>query len=519
MEPPTAASGAGAALKREIPKEDSPGSGLHPAAAAAAVTTAAVDTQLHFKAKRSRTANACQMCKASHTSCDSMRPCGRCVKRGESHLCVDAPRKPSRKSSLLPSKSYVPMQPFPASSAKVMRPLLPKPAVPISLAPRPLLPANSSSKLVGTSRSLSSSSLDQLPVRLQIAEDSSGTVHSSFAQQQVLLPFSASLSSLFDDSMTAMFRFSDKASQPNDLEKIPETILKHPTPSHSLLLSESLDSPWMNALFDPVSGMKHSPSPSTLLTSDSSAGVFDTSRPHQGLASQLDSIFALPEDDIPAAKSSGSSSAANKKHLIPPCHIPTLVSGQNGFVYDNVDSSWLDMLMQTSVPKTVAGDTSVWNGLGNGERAGTEHELPSSALSKTETLDSKRCPVTLKTSKKIKRHPSTKHEDFQATSSVESIQAPPPSLLLTDDAIGSGVFFGDLEQMLATPAGSKPLLQSISHQSDNSLKTFSSSDVSAWIDAWGQEIDVDNSFGKAGCSVGCSDCPFKDDDAHPNFEW
>ncbi|GAB5360631.1 hypothetical protein AAMO2058_000643600 [Amorphochlora amoebiformis] len=48
--------------------------------------------------RRSRVPMACTRCKLAHTRCDTKRPCGRCVRRGD--VCVDAvPKRRGRKRS------------------------------------------------------------------------------------------------------------------------------------------------------------------------------------------------------------------------------------------------------------------------------------------------------------------------------------------------------------------------------------------------------------------------------------
>jgi hypothetical protein len=50
--------------------------------------------------KKTRVPMACTRCKMSHTRCDTKRPCGRCVRRGEADSCVDAiPKRRGRKRS------------------------------------------------------------------------------------------------------------------------------------------------------------------------------------------------------------------------------------------------------------------------------------------------------------------------------------------------------------------------------------------------------------------------------------
>ena len=48
--------------------------------------------------RRSRVPMACTRCKLAHTRCDTKRPCGRCLRRGD--ICVDAiPKRRGRKRS------------------------------------------------------------------------------------------------------------------------------------------------------------------------------------------------------------------------------------------------------------------------------------------------------------------------------------------------------------------------------------------------------------------------------------
>ncbi|KAI8800485.1 hypothetical protein BJ742DRAFT_841341 [Cladochytrium replicatum] len=43
--------------------------------------------------KRRKVCQACIPCRKAHMSCDDVRPCARCVKRNQAHLCTDAPKK------------------------------------------------------------------------------------------------------------------------------------------------------------------------------------------------------------------------------------------------------------------------------------------------------------------------------------------------------------------------------------------------------------------------------------------
>ncbi|KAI8924378.1 hypothetical protein BC831DRAFT_465937 [Entophlyctis helioformis] len=53
-------------------------------------------------AKRRKIAQACTHCKKAHVSCETVRPCRRCVKKGLQDSCVDAPRKPLLASDASP---------------------------------------------------------------------------------------------------------------------------------------------------------------------------------------------------------------------------------------------------------------------------------------------------------------------------------------------------------------------------------------------------------------------------------
>ncbi|PWY89397.1 acuM, Zn(II)2Cys6 transcription factor [Aspergillus sclerotioniger CBS 115572] len=48
--------------------------------------------------KRRKVNHACVYCRRSHMTCDSERPCTRCIKRNIGHLCHDEPREPSKRS-------------------------------------------------------------------------------------------------------------------------------------------------------------------------------------------------------------------------------------------------------------------------------------------------------------------------------------------------------------------------------------------------------------------------------------
>ncbi|KAJ3378358.1 hypothetical protein HDU84_007633 [Entophlyctis sp. JEL0112] len=452
------------------------------------------------RAKRSRIANACQMCKASHTSCDAARPCSRCVKRGEAHLCVDAPRKASRKPSLVLAKSVTPLQLYPpASSVKGMRPLLPKP--PVAL--RPLLPANPTAKFLGKGRSLSTSAID--------GAQPSVASHLSFVQQQScpVQPFqySASLSSLFGGAIPSQRRLpGEPVSAWKEIEKQQEGVCRQLTSTNHFLTHENLNGSWLNSLFDANLKAAHDLSPTGNDAACGSAFKSSQMLPHLD-----DPFLLLPTDDIPASKASGDVSSAVKKNLIPPCHVPAPVPGDSGFVYENVDTSWLEMLMRptlerepgTSVPQL--------------KFEAADKEPESSLITSTEPATSghpRQCPVTLKTKKTIKRYP-LKQDKFEPSKKSSVLPSVLPSSQ-PNDAFGHGVFMGDFDRILTSPATGDPK----SASSHSSVKTFSSSDVSAWINnEWEMEICVDESFGRAGCSVGCIDCPFQDDLPAIGLDW
>jgi hypothetical protein len=47
--------------------------------------------------KRRKVNHACVYCRRSHMTCDSERPCTRCIKRNIGHLCHDEPREPTKR--------------------------------------------------------------------------------------------------------------------------------------------------------------------------------------------------------------------------------------------------------------------------------------------------------------------------------------------------------------------------------------------------------------------------------------
>ena len=61
--------------------------------------------EIKYRPKRSLVKIACIHCKKACKKCDDSRPCGRCVRSGNSESCVDAPRK-KRKGRSSPISSY-----------------------------------------------------------------------------------------------------------------------------------------------------------------------------------------------------------------------------------------------------------------------------------------------------------------------------------------------------------------------------------------------------------------------------
>ncbi|KAJ3160125.1 hypothetical protein HDU86_000961 [Geranomyces michiganensis] len=81
--------------------------------------------QVRKESKRRKVCQACILCRKAHMSCDEVRPCGRCVRRGVAHLCLDAPKKVEP-----PPK---PVVTYPVNIA-------PAPVLPVSIAPAPPAP-------------------------------------------------------------------------------------------------------------------------------------------------------------------------------------------------------------------------------------------------------------------------------------------------------------------------------------------------------------------------------------------
>ncbi|KAL1966111.1 hypothetical protein VTN77DRAFT_4859 [Rasamsonia byssochlamydoides] len=63
------------------------------------VKTETAAAQTHASPKKRRKVNhACVYCRRSHMTCDSERPCTRCIKRNIGHLCHDEPRESARRN-------------------------------------------------------------------------------------------------------------------------------------------------------------------------------------------------------------------------------------------------------------------------------------------------------------------------------------------------------------------------------------------------------------------------------------
>ncbi|CEJ53759.1 Putative Zn cluster transcription factor (Fragment) [Penicillium brasilianum] len=66
--------------------------------ATSAVKSEASGAGSHSSPKKRRKVNhACVYCRRSHMTCDSERPCTRCIKRNIGHLCHDEPREPTKR--------------------------------------------------------------------------------------------------------------------------------------------------------------------------------------------------------------------------------------------------------------------------------------------------------------------------------------------------------------------------------------------------------------------------------------
>ncbi|KAJ3051947.1 hypothetical protein HK097_007054 [Rhizophlyctis rosea] len=76
--------------------------------------------------KRRKVCQACILCRKAHMSCDDVRPCTRCTKRGLAHLCQDAPKKGEMQSKVY-SPGPISILPRPIRSAEFR--LAPSPLV------------------------------------------------------------------------------------------------------------------------------------------------------------------------------------------------------------------------------------------------------------------------------------------------------------------------------------------------------------------------------------------------------
>ncbi|KAL4893085.1 hypothetical protein BDV59DRAFT_178384 [Aspergillus ambiguus] len=89
--------------KEATSKEPSSKESQHTSPAAKPDNTAAGS---HSSPKKRRKVNhACVYCRRSHMTCDSERPCTRCIKRNIGHLCHDEPREPSKRTRSEPDHS------------------------------------------------------------------------------------------------------------------------------------------------------------------------------------------------------------------------------------------------------------------------------------------------------------------------------------------------------------------------------------------------------------------------------
>ncbi|KAJ3112349.1 hypothetical protein HK100_002369, partial [Physocladia obscura] len=348
--------------------------------------------------------------------------------------------------------------------------------------------------------------------------------------------------------------------------------------SHSEMNSTS-DLNLTNQFID-SSTMRQSFSSSSLIDSFMSNLNNNTTVAATSVTSDLiNSLFMLPDDDIPVIIGNTDASSfrenhTRKHHLIPPCHIPSLITGENGFVYENVDTSWLEMLMQPSSSATVtiplslqqhhaptpppppqslkrpeSSETNFWK-IGQSDveftfskqldssssnssvsavvgvqslpilpksLAGSHSDTSAAAATAT-------CPVSSSQMKKIKRNSALRKQQSVSISAIPATTlndefsikvdaatattTAAPAPMQTSTSIMNSLL-PDLQHNL-TMSASNPAAAPTSMKS-NEVKTFSSEDVGAWIDAWGQEVEVDEMFGGPGCLVGCRDCPFHND--------
>ncbi|KAI8818490.1 uncharacterized protein EV422DRAFT_537188 [Fimicolochytrium jonesii] len=73
--------------------------------------------------KRRKVCQACIHCRKAHMSCDEVRPCRRCVRRGMAHMCLDAPRQPVIPKPVITSAGPVPILPAPMKDGDQIVPL------------------------------------------------------------------------------------------------------------------------------------------------------------------------------------------------------------------------------------------------------------------------------------------------------------------------------------------------------------------------------------------------------------
>ncbi|KAJ3105226.1 hypothetical protein HDU97_008380 [Phlyctochytrium planicorne] len=82
------------------------------------------------RTKRRKVGNACIACQKAHVSCEEKRPCQRCIRRNEAHLCTDAPRKSVVMAAAKAAAQAAGMALEDCASCPVVRrPLLPKMSV------------------------------------------------------------------------------------------------------------------------------------------------------------------------------------------------------------------------------------------------------------------------------------------------------------------------------------------------------------------------------------------------------
>lgn len=90
-------------IAEEVEKEEkkSPAGSKHESTEATDKKTMADEAQKKSH-KRRKVNHACVYCRRSHMTCDSQRPCTRCIKRDIGHLCHDEPREPVKKQKSEP---------------------------------------------------------------------------------------------------------------------------------------------------------------------------------------------------------------------------------------------------------------------------------------------------------------------------------------------------------------------------------------------------------------------------------